>query len=42
MSAAAILEMCKECEIPATGNSWHGKGPARFCPTIDKTRFWDM
>jgi len=32
--------VCRECEIPATGNPWHGKGPARFCPGINKTRFW--
>lgn len=32
--------VCRECEQPSTGNPWHGKGPARFCPTIDKTDFW--
>jgi len=36
------VPLCRECEIPAVGNPWHGRGPARFCPTIDKSRFWNF
>lgn len=35
------LDICRECEIPATNNLWDGKGPARFAPTIQETRFWE-